>query len=69
MATIDIGRKVGVLCPFLGAAGFPPNTMWPGPRPTFNLSFIFLIHPSVWPQYTNYRQTDRTGQTGHTTVR
>ena len=39
------------------------NTMWPGPRPTCMPSFI-LIHPTVWPQYTNVtdRQTDRTGR-------
>ena len=30
--------------------------MWPGPRPTSVPSFI-LIHPTVWPQYTNV--TDR----------
>ena len=48
------------LCPFRGGgAGCPSNTMWPGPRPTSTPSFI-LIHPAVWPQYTNV--TDRTGQ-------
>jgi len=41
-----------------GGAGSPSNTMWPGPRPTCTPSFI-LIHPAVWPQYTNV--TDRTG--------
>jgi len=42
-----------------GGAGFPHNTMWPGPRSTYMQSFI-LIHPTVWPQYTNVtdRQTD-----------
>jgi len=35
----------------------PPNTVWPGPRPTCMPSFI-LMHPTVWPQYTNV--TDRT---------
>jgi len=32
-----------------------------GPRPTYIPSFI-LIHPTVWPQYTNvtYRQTGQT---------
>ena len=45
------------LCPFLGGgAGSPSNTMWLGPRPTYTPSFI-LIHPTVWPQYTNI--TDR----------
>jgi len=29
--------------------GSPSNTMWPGPRPTFLPSGIF-IHPTVWPQ-------------------
>ena len=49
------------LCPFKGGgAGSPPNTMWPGPRPTCMSSFI-LIRPTVWPQCTNV--TDRTGQT------
>ena len=49
------------LCPFSGGgAGSPCNTMWPGTRPTSMRSFI-LIHPVVWPQYTNVteRQTDR----------
>jgi len=44
--------------------GSPSNTMWPGPRSTCKPSFI-LIHPTVWPQYTNvtdrhtYRTDDR----------
>ena len=43
-----------------GGAGSPPNTMWPGPRPTCVPSFI-LIRTTVWPQCTNV--TDRqTGQ-------
>ena len=51
--------------PFGRGAGSPSNTMWPGPRPTSVLSFI-LIHPTIWPQYTNVTdKTDRqTGQTG-----
>jgi len=32
----------------------PSNAMWPGPRPTSVPSFI-LIHPTIWPQYTNVR--------------
>jgi len=59
--------------PFFGGAGagFPYNTVSPGPRPTSLPlgrgscvpSFI-LIHPTVWPQYTNV--TDR--QDRQTTV-
>ena len=37
-------------------AGSPPNTMWPGPRPTCMPSFI-LICPTIWPQCT--KVTDR----------
>ena len=50
----------GGAVPLLGGAGSPSNTMWPGPRPTCMPSFI-LIHPTVWPQYTNV--TDRTYRT------
>jgi len=48
----------GELVPCAGA-GSLSNTMWPGPRPTSIPSGI-LIHPTVWPQYTNVtdRQTD-----------
>jgi len=58
----------GMLCPasFFGwgaELGPPSNTVWPGPRPTTMPSFS-LIHPTVWPQYTNVTgRTDRqTGQ-------
>ena len=58
-------RSHGRRCPFGGGQhGFPPNTMWPGPRPTRMPSFI-LIRPILWPQCTNVTdRTDRTGQTG-----
>ena len=48
------------LCPFGGGgAGSPCNTVWLGPRPTCMPSFI-LIHPTIWPQYTNVTErTDR----------
>jgi len=47
--------------PLLEEPGAPSNIMWPGPRPTSAPNGI-LIHPTVWPQYTNV--TDRqTGQT------
>ena len=46
-----MGRKVGLLCPILGAARSPSNIMSPGPRSTSLPSHI-LIHPAVWPQQT-----------------
>ena len=55
------GPKSGGCCaPFHEGAESPSNTVWPGPRPTSVPSGI-LIHPTVWPQYTNVsgRQTDR----------
>ena len=58
------GRKLGVPPGFGGeGAGSPSNTMWPGPMPTCMPSFI-LIHPTVWPSYTNV--TGRTRQAGQT---
>jgi len=45
-----MGRKLAeLLGPFWGA-GFPSNTVWPGPSG-------ILIHPTVWLQHTNV--TDR----------
>ena len=64
LATIDMGRKVGaaVPCPFGGGgAESPCDTVWTRPRPT-SVPSIILIHPTVWPQYTNVtdrRQTHR----------
>jgi len=53
----DMGRKVGAAVPLsVGGAGFPFNTMSPGPRPT-SVPSGSLIHLTVWPQYTNV--TDR----------
>ena len=49
LATIDMDRKLGGAVPFLGRAGSPSNTMWPGPRPTIVPSDI-VIHPAIWPQ-------------------
>ena len=44
-------------CALLGGGpGSPSNTTWSGPRPISIPSGI-LIHPTVWPQYTNV--TDR----------
>jgi len=61
------GPKIGAPPPLGGGgAGSPPNTMWPGQRPTCMPSFI-LIHPTVWPQYTNV--TDKTRQTERPTER
>ena len=57
-----MGRKVGAAVPLLGGQ-LGPNltTMWPGPRLTSMPSFI-LIHPTIWPQYTNVADR-KTGQT------
>jgi len=55
LATTDMVRKFGATPLWGGAGGSPSNTMWSGPS-------LILIHPSVWPQYTNV--TDR-----QTTVR
>jgi len=53
LATIDMGRKVGVLlCPFPWGNWVPSNTMSPGRRPT-SVPSGMLIHQTVWPQYTN----------------
>jgi len=41
----------------MGGGGSLSNIMWSGPRPTSVPSGI-LIHPAVWPQYTNV--TDKT---------
>ena len=52
-------KWVGCGAPFRGeGAGSSSNTMSPGPSPSSVPSGI-LIHPTVWPQYTNvtYRQT------------
>jgi len=36
-------------------SGSPSNALWPEPRPT-----SILIHPTVWPQYTNVTEVDKT---------
>ena len=63
LATIDMGQRVGLLCPLFlgggggGGAGSPCDRMWPWPRPT-SVPSGMLIHPTVWPENTNV--TDRT---------
>jgi len=51
LATIDMGQKLGGMCPFWGRAGSPSNTMWPGLTPTSIPSGI-LIHQAVRPEQT-----------------
>jgi len=48
------GPKTGCVALLGGGAGTlcRPNTMRPGPRPTFIPSGI-LIHPAIWPQQMN----------------
>jgi len=62
-----MGRKLeGAVHLFRRGVGSPSNTMWP--RPTSVPSFI-LMHPTVWPKYTNVTDwTDRqwSGSTGRT---
>ena len=47
-----MGRKSEGSCAPFGGTESPSNTMLPRPRPTFIPSGI-LIHPAVWPQYTD----------------
>jgi len=54
LATTHMDRKLGAV-PLWGN-GCLSNTMWPGSRSTSVPSGI-LIHPSIWPQYTD--NTDR----------
>jgi len=49
MATIDMGRNLGVLPIFLRRAGCSSNSILLGSKPTFLPSGI-LIHPAIWPQ-------------------
>ena len=50
LATTEIGRKLGELCPFRGGgAGSTSNTKSPGRKPTSIPSGI-LIHPAIRPQ-------------------
>jgi len=55
-ALVNFESGGGCCAPFLGRAGSPFNTVWPGLRPTGMPGFI-LIHPTVWPPYTSV--TDR----------
>jgi len=68
LATVDMGRKVWVLCSFGKEGWAPSNTMSPRPRYT-SLPSGSLIHPAVWPQQTwakNWRElcTFREGELG-----
>jgi len=45
------GPKSGSCYALFGGAGFPSNTMSPGPRPT-SIPNGILLHPAVWPQQT-----------------
>jgi len=64
LATIDMGAAMGAT----DYTDADKTTVWPWPRP-ISLPSSILIHPTVWPQYTNVtskltdRQIDRqTGQ-------
>ena len=49
LATIDVGRKWGGLCPLFEEGRWVSITKSPGPRPTPIRSGI-LVHPAIWPQ-------------------
>jgi len=58
LATIDMGRKKGLLCPFRGGgAGSASNTLSTGTMSTtvycgsISVPSGILIHPAVWPQH------------------
>jgi len=51
----NFGSGEGAVPLSVGGAVSPSNTTCLGPRPTCVPSFV-LIHPTVWPQYTNVRQ-------------
>ena len=57
---IDMGRQAGALCPFPWGTWVSIYTMSSGPT---SVSCGILIHPTVWPQYTNVTVL-QTGQTG-----
>jgi len=52
------GPKIGGVPPWGRGAGSLSDTMWPGTR--LPACRFILIHPTVWPQYTDV--TDGTGQ-------
>jgi len=62
LATSDMGRKLKESVPPLWGSWSPSNTMWPGPSLTSIPSGI-LVHPTVWPQYTNVTDRDTTDRT------
>jgi len=49
LATTGMGQKLGGLCPLLGSAGSPSNTMWHGLRPTSIPSGI-LTYWAIWDE-------------------
>ena len=66
MATIDMGRKLGVSAP-LGEGELGPHLTHVARAEAYLHAKFHLIHLTVWPQYTNV--TDRTGQTDRQTDR
>ena len=66
LATVDMGRKVGVAVPLFGGELGPHLTQWPTSLPSG-----ILIRPTVWPQYANVtdRQDRQRGQRADSTGR
>jgi len=68
LATINMGRKEWLLCPFRGrGAGSPSSTMSPGLRPTSIPSGI-LIHAAVWPHQRHRQTGQRSDSIGRTVL-
>jgi len=68
LATIDMDRKVGAAVPLSVGELAPHLTQYGLTEAYTSIPSDILIHPTVWPQYTNV--TDRTdSHAGQTTVR
>jgi len=64
-----MGRKLGAAVP-LFRRGLAPHVTQRGWAEAYPVPSFVLIHPTVWPPYTNVadRQTGQTGQTAMITV-
>ena len=63
------GPKIGGLCPFWGELG-PHLTQcgWGRGRPPYQVASWILIHPTIWPQYTNVTDRQRSDSIDQTVL-